>query len=351
MRRTVVFVCLVATVAFAQSPKALFEEGTALYDAGQFEQAALKFEASYELRPVPVTKFNAAKSWELAGKTLNAVAAWQAYLPMSPSEGQRLEARAALKGLGDKLAKMGLQALTVTSLPLKATVTIDGVPRGLAPVTVELPASKHVVRVELAGREPIERYLDFTLEQPRLEAFDLLPLGSVPAPVPLAIAPAPLPPPSIPRVTDPTFAQRLGNDVVQVHIDTEEPEVRLYRANGNPNGECRTPCDVPIARATDDFYVGGKGLSMSGSFVLVDHQKNGRANLIVKPGNALLAVGLGTVLTSLGIGLTILGGVFTFSSLSGDKLLPTIGLVSGIGLLVGGIVTFTANQTSVTFAD
>jgi hypothetical protein len=351
MRRTVVVLCLVASVARGQSPKALFEEGTALYDAAQFEQAALKFEASYELRPVPVTKFNAAKSWELAGKTLNAIAAWQAYLPMSPSEGQRVEARAALKGLGEKLAKMGLQALTITSLPLKASITIDGVPRGQAPVTVELPASKHVVRVELEGREPIERYLDFTLEQPRLEAFDLLPLGSQPAPVPLPFAPTALPPPTIPSVTDPTFAQRLGNDVVQVHIDTEEPEVRLYRANGNPNGECRTPCDVPITRATDDFYVGGKGLSPSSSFVLVDHQRAGRANLIVKPGSALAAVGLGTVLTSLGIGLTVLGAVFTFSSVSGDKLLPVIGLVGGIGLIVGGILSITGNQTTVTFAN
>jgi tetratricopeptide (TPR) repeat protein len=119
-------VWLASAVALAQTPRELFDEGTALYAKGEYAAAAAKFEASFEARPVPVTKFNAARSWEQAGKTLKAIDAWQAWLLMSPNAPERPEAERALERLGQKLAKLGVQALTITSLPAGASVFIDG---------------------------------------------------------------------------------------------------------------------------------------------------------------------------------------------------------------------------------
>lgn len=336
------------------TPRALFEEGTALFERGEFERAAEKFDASYVLRPVPVTKFNAARSWERAGKTLKAIDAWQAWLALGVGAPQRAEAESAVRTLGEKLAKLGLQALTITSLPLQARVTIDGVPRGLAPVTVELAPTRHLLRLDLEGREPIERAIDFTLDAPRVESFELPPLGAAPVPVlqpqPL-LAPVPLPAPVAPQPSDPAFAQRLGDKQVQVHIDADDPEVRLYRANGNPNGECRAPCDVPVTRADEDFFIGGKNITPSKPFVLADHQRRGRVTLGVKSGNSGVAFGLGTTLVSLGVPAIILGVVFAvMPAPAGDRsAIAGIGIGLGAAAIVGGILAFALNATTVTF--
>lgn len=342
-------------VAQPSTPRALFEDGAALFERGEFERAAEKFDASFALRPVPVTKFNAARSWEKAGKTLKAIDAWQAWLAQSPGAPQRSEAETALRSLGEKLAKQGLQALTISSLPGQARVTVDGVPRGLAPLTLELPPTRHLIRLDLDGREPLERTLDFTLEAPRAELFELPPLGAAPVAVlqPQPLAPRPLPAPVVPQPSDPAFAQRLGEHQVQVHITADDPEVRLYRANGNPNGECRAPCDVPVVRADEDFFVAGKGVTPSKPFVLSDYQRRGRVSLSVKSGNAGVAFGLGTTLLALGIPGIILGVVFSvMPSASGDRAVGA-GFALGLGAaaVVSGILAFALNATTVTFNE
>lgn len=349
----------VSSLAFAQAPtpRGLFEEGAALFEQKAFEQAAERFEASFALRPVPVTKFNAARSWERAGKTLKAIAAWQAWLAMSPGAPQRGEAEGALRELGERLAKQGLQALTVTSLPLQARVFVDGVEQGVAPVTVELPLGRHLVRVEQEGREPVERALDFTLAAPRVERFELAALGPkaevvvVPAPSPLE--PTPLPRPEIPRPTDPEFALQLGDDFVHVHLESANREVRLYRVGGNPNGECRVPCDAPVARATDVFFVGGAGVTASRGFVLADHRQRGRVHLKVRAGSAGAAYGLGSLLLTggaLGLGF---GVAFAVSGTSRqDQTVPAlVSFGAGAVSLITALVVMIANGTSVTFDE
>lgn len=351
-------VLLLSSIAAAQSPRALFDEGTALYAKGQFAKAAEKFEASFAARPVPVTRFNIARSWEQAGETLKAIDAWQAWLAMSPTAPERPQAEAALKSLGEKLAKLGVQALTVMSLPLGARVAIDGVPRGLTPLTVEVTPTRHLVRLELEGRDPLEKALEVQLDHPQLEHFELAPLGQTtapstlqPPPMPSPLAPTPLERPAVPTPRDPDAAFGLADDAVQVHLVADNRDVRLFRLNGNPNGECRTPCDVPVMRATDAFVVGGDGLMPSGPFVLKDHARRGRVSLEVKTGSAGWfvggAVGFGTV----AIGALTMGLAFLFSPGSGDRSLP-VGLSLGLGLSSGlaAVLAVALNTTTVTFA-
>lgn len=265
---------VVSSLALAQTPRELFDEGAALYAKGEYAKAAKQFEASFAARPVPVTKFNIARSWEQAGETVKAIDAWQAWLAMSPTAPERPEAQRSLETLGAKLAKLGVQALTITSLPVGASVSIDGAKVGVTPMTVELPPTRHLLRLDAEGRVPMERTVMTTLERPAIETFELASLEQQPvttAPTRRTALPAPLPSPSLPRATDPEFAFSLGDDTVQVHIETTDEDVRLLRLNGNPNGECRAPCDVPVNRASDPFYVTGAGIVPSAAFVLADH--------------------------------------------------------------------------------
>ncbi|MDX2009495.1 MAG: PEGA domain-containing protein [Myxococcaceae bacterium] len=343
---------LAPVTALAQVPTArsLFDDGIAHYQRGAYDEAAEAFEASYALRQAPSVLFNIARSWEKAGKTAKAINAWQGWLAVSPTSSQRPDAEAALRALSDRLVKQGLQALTVTSLPVNARVTIDGLFRGTTPLTVELPPMRHLVRLDLEGREPLEQTIDFTLDAPRVESFELPPLGSPRAamlqPAPLMPFVAPLPPPTVP-----TGPERLGDGVVDVHIEADTTEVRLYRANGNPNGECRAPCDRPIARPDEKFYVAGDNVTPSTPFVLADHSRRGRVLLGVKAGNSAVGIGLGTTLTSLGVAGTIAGLVFLISPSTPDKTGPAVGATLGIGALLGGLAAFLLNATTVTFND
>ena len=197
--------------------------------------------------------------------------------------------------------------------------------------------------------------MELSLSEPAVETFELAPVGQpvpLPAPpVPDAMAPVPLPRPAVPRPTDPEFAFSVAEDAVQGHLDTDDREVRLYRANGNPNGECRAPCDVPVTRAADLFAIGGTGIVASNGFVLADHRKGGRVWLKVRTGNAGLFYGLGTVLSALAIGGLSLGLGFALShSSSYDNTLPVaLGFGVGLGAGLGAIATFATNGTKVEF--
>jgi len=132
---------------------------------------------------------------------------------------------------------------------------------------------------------------------------------------------------------------------VQVHIVTTEKELRLYRANGNPNGECRAPCDAPVARATDSFMLAGAGLVPSNPFVLIDHARGGRVSMKVKAGSAAGFFIGGTLLTTAAIAGLIIGFVF----ISRDPTAGALGLGLGTAAGVGGVLSFVLNGTTVTF--
>ncbi|MGV3625556.1 MAG: PEGA domain-containing protein [Archangium sp.] len=355
--RWVLLLVLVSSVAFAQTARSLFDEGTALYAKGQFANAALKFEASFAVRPVPVTRFNIARAWEQAGETLKAIDAWQGWLAMSPSSPQRPEAEAALETLGGKLAKLGVQAVTINSLPLGARVFIDGVAAGVTPRTVELTPTRHLLRIESDGRAPVERTMVVALEHPAMEFFELAPGEAAPAPPPLESAlltptplgPAPLPSPTVPRSTDPEFAFAMSDDTVQVHLETSDKNVRLLRLNGNPNGECRAPCDTPINRASERFVIGGDGITPSTMFVLIDHARNKRVSMRVKAGSAGWFVGGGTVFTTLSALGFAFGTVFAVSPRSESPVPAALGFGVGGTALIAAILSFALSGTSITF--
>lgn len=347
IRRWVLFLVL-ATTAAAQDARALFEEGAALYEKGAYLAAALKFEASFAARPLPLTKFNVARCYEQAGKTVEAIDAWQAWLAMSPAARDRPEGEVALTALGRKLSRLGVQALTVSSLPTGARVFVDGVLRGPAPLTVELPAGRHLIRLEQEGRAPQERVIAFSVERPVAERFELEPLAAPQAPPAAPLVVLPDERPRVPRpAAEPTDAPAL--DGVRVVIDTSHRGVRLFRANGSPNGECRTPCDQLVSRASDNFFIAGDNVTASAPFVLADHRVRGAVRLKVKPGNAtafLLGIVLGGTAA---VGGFSIGIPFSLSSTESFRVGGYAGLAVGAAGALTALVLGLTNTTAVTF--
>lgn len=348
--RCVWLLVVASSVALSQTAptaRSLFDEGAALYSKGQFANAALKFEASFATRPVPVTKFNIARAWEQAGETLKAIDAWQAWLAMSPNAPERSEAEKSLKTLGAKLARLGVQAVSITSLPIGARISIDGVASGVAPRTFELTPTRHLIRVESDGRAPIERTITVPLEHPVNEYFELAAAQEPPREA--VLTPTPLAAPTIPRRTDADFAFALSDDTVQVHLETKNKNVRLLRLNGNPNGECRAPCDAPVTRASERFMIGGDGVTPSKVFVLVDQAQNKKVSMRVKAGSAGWFVGGGVLFNTLAVLGLSLGTAFAIVQ-PPDAGIP-IGLGFGLGgaSLIAGILSMALNGTSITF--
>lgn len=69
----------VAQDAFGEKVQQLSKEGTDLYRAGRYEDAARKFEAAYELEPVANLLFNAAKCYEKLEEWDQAIALYKQF--------------------------------------------------------------------------------------------------------------------------------------------------------------------------------------------------------------------------------------------------------------------------------
>jgi|GEM_PF-4790647 len=79
--------------------------------------------------------------------------------------------------------------LHVEVRPDGADVYVDGLRSGTTPVSLDLPAGRHVVRVELEGHEPLEQIVDLLAGDEARFSSELVP---VPAPGASARAPSPV---------------------------------------------------------------------------------------------------------------------------------------------------------------
>lgn len=188
------FACLFAGVALAQVPTtsadqvsstaaARFEGGVTAYDEGRFRDAVELFKEADRLSPSARLSFNIAKVYERMGDNRNALAAYRDYLRRMPTAENRSEVSRRIGELESGLMKLGIQQLSVLSVPHGATVLIDDVSRGVTPWTGELAPGSHrlalrlhefreaVLNVEL----PAEHAIDVSV---RLEALAAAPAGN-----------------------------------------------------------------------------------------------------------------------------------------------------------------------------
>jgi hypothetical protein len=144
-------ISLGASVASAQEdPRALFREGQAAYDTGDYATAAQRFEQAYALDARPALQYNLAQACERLGDLTRAVAAYRRYIETAPPDASELlTARARMLSLEQRLAAT---AIVLSGGPEGATVLIDDEDRGRLPhpdpFRIEPGSHRVVVRAE-----------------------------------------------------------------------------------------------------------------------------------------------------------------------------------------------------------
>lgn len=153
-----------AIVLLASSPvranpaaaKTLFDEATALFDAGDYVHACPKLETSYKLSPLSATRGLLASCYENIDRLASAWTAHRDVAAMAEREGAMDRARFARERIAElepKLARLTIDVTAIASAP-NVVMTIDGVRYPLNAFATAIPfdAGEHVVEVMATER-------------------------------------------------------------------------------------------------------------------------------------------------------------------------------------------------------
>ncbi len=133
---------------------ARFAEGVKLYKAGKYEQARVAFLQAYGLKKQPFALFNLAQASARAGRTLDAMRAFERFLAEAEdaTPEQRKKAERAIADAQSKLGKIEVDA------PAGADVLVDGSIVGHAPLEQALwvTPGRHEVKLVLGDAQANE---------------------------------------------------------------------------------------------------------------------------------------------------------------------------------------------------
>ena len=186
--------------------KAKYEQGAAAYSAGRFKDAVDLFLEADALAPSAPLSFNIARAYEKLGDDSGSLRWYRDYLRRSPDAPNAKDVQSAVGMLEDRLAKKGVQQLTVMSTPAGATVAVDGRPVGVTPWTGDLLPGRHRVDLSLRGYDDQTAEVDLTAHRSRDVSLTLVAGTATPGGAPVA-APAaaasqnPTAPPAAPHDT------------------------------------------------------------------------------------------------------------------------------------------------------
>lgn len=165
-----------------------------------------------------------------------------------------------------------------------------------------------------------------------------------------------------------------GEGDVFVHLEADQPQVRLIRLGGTLSAgnaslrffadECQAPCDAFIARPHDQFYVEAPEMASSEAFTLAGHSaatvvvhgvKRGpfAAGVgLVAGGGLAFVVGAATMLTGLGDAAGMGVGLDVYAQRK-PAVLVIAGVGGGVGaaLIIAGIVLLARPGTAVEVKD
>jgi hypothetical protein len=111
-----------------------FEEGTKLFNLGEFAHAVVEYKLAYKAKGDPVFLYNIAQAYRLSGDLQNAVFFYRSYLRNHPSAANRREVEGRVRNLEQQLQ----QQKVVTTTPPNSAVA----PGGAAAATAPEPATE-----------------------------------------------------------------------------------------------------------------------------------------------------------------------------------------------------------------
>ncbi len=165
----------------------LVEQGTSLFDQGEFEEAAIVFQQAYNLDPHPVLMYNIARTHQEMGDLPAALEFFRNVLAFDPDEPVAEAARNRIRDVETALRQQGYDPLTVESgdyvprgsltivtVPEGAGVSVDDGYIGVSPVDVPvLDAGEYTVHVTLDGYYPVTAVVEVRGGRDNLRTFAL----------------------------------------------------------------------------------------------------------------------------------------------------------------------------------
>ena len=139
----------------AGDPKQSDEQARKAFERGDYEEAAHAFEQAFKSVPHPATQYNAALSWDRAGKKARAADAFEAALELSGLDEQR--ARASETRLAELKRSLGT---VLFRRPLGATISVLHHQRRPIPFKFHAPPGRHQARVKLGSGRTIRLTID-----------------------------------------------------------------------------------------------------------------------------------------------------------------------------------------------
>jgi len=143
-----VFVVTSATPARAddaEHAKELFQQGTTLFNIGEFDKAIEAWQDGYKAKPDPGFLFNIAQAYRLKGDGQKAIFFYRGYLRNSPQAKNRADVEAKIaalqKALADKAAGTTAPPPSTSTPPPASTTTAPAPPKPVAapPPTTSTP--------------------------------------------------------------------------------------------------------------------------------------------------------------------------------------------------------------------
>jgi tetratricopeptide (TPR) repeat protein len=134
-----------------ESAKAEYEQGVDAYSNQHFADAVRLFLEADALSPSAALSYNIARAYEKLADDAQTLRWYRNYLRLSPDAAKAADVQKYVQALSAALAKKGIQQVTVLSTPAAATVSIDGTPLGVTPLTVELRPGQHSLSLSLRG--------------------------------------------------------------------------------------------------------------------------------------------------------------------------------------------------------
>ena len=149
--------------------RSLYDQGVQAYNESRYYQAAAHFSDAYSVFPTPQLLFNVAKAYDKLGVPSSALSFYRDYLRKLPDASDAVDVGNRVRELEATLAQRGVQQLSVSSIPPRALLAVDGTPVGITPWTGETWPGEHRLTVTLDGHKALTKFV--TVDALRAEDF------------------------------------------------------------------------------------------------------------------------------------------------------------------------------------
>jgi hypothetical protein len=133
-----------------------FTNGTRLFEAGKYIEAAKAFKSAYQIAPHPTVLVNIGLCYERAGDNVRAIETYRLVLEdLHIDKSDAAKIRARMDELKDKVGRIAIDC------PVEScSVVVDGMKAGRAPLAVNVAPGSHVVEGLLASGAIVRKSID-----------------------------------------------------------------------------------------------------------------------------------------------------------------------------------------------